>query len=273
MKTIYLLCSIILFFSSCSNEYTPPPQQKENVPVVLGEAVQNEYFKITLTNARNRTYPENKSVVSIKEVSLWDSSNNFLDKLAAQGNNKRKSNQKAEAGKSYILKFKYDNEEITAKTTIPSSFTANIHRKTQLSNDSLLVELSIKNNASSTDDSFYVIECWASINKKQTKLPFANNDSFIHNNKYGMLSSPFKRLFFSSTSPQQLSIKFLSNIYLYFKDGDSLIIKIKSVNPDYYKYLYNTEIQLQNEEFYLPNNANGYLGVWGGAYEETLTIF
>ncbi len=258
------LLYILLFccFISCSKEYTPSPQQEKDIPVVLGEITANKPISVVLTNAKNITYPNYVSSEKFSDVVLFDSNKNNLDTLILQEKNYWKSNYKVQAKKNYTLQFKYKNNKINVKTEIPSSFSYKILEQKILSKDTLLLKLTIEDIS---DDSFYVIECWQYANNNYSKLSFLNNNKFTDNNKYHELSSPYKRLFFKTSVPRQITLKIITNLYLITSKDKFIEIRIKSVNHNYYEYLYNYEHQLQNEEFYLPNN-NEYLGVLGGSY-------
>ncbi len=262
MRKLPYLLLLICYFSSCSKEYTPSPQQEKDVPVILGEITPNKPIDIILTNAKNITSPNYVSSEKFSNVVLLDSNENNLDTLTFQENNYWKSNYKVQPNENYTLQFQYKNNKINAKTKIPSSFYAEILEQETLSNDTLLLKLTIEDVS---DDSFYVVECWQYANNNYSKLSFLNNDKFTDNNKYHELYSPYKRLFFKTSIPRQITLKIITDPYSISSEDKFIEIRVKNVNYNYYEYLYNYEHQLQDEEFYLPNN-NKYLGVLGGSY-------
>ncbi len=264
---IYILV-VVWSCISCSKEYTPTPQKGKELPVVLGEITPDKTINVVLSDAKNITLAAERKSGLFSDVLLLDNKGNSLDTFKLQEKNRWTSNFSAKAGNNYKLRFKYRNKTIEANTKIPSVFTAKITEKQLPAYDTLLLKIDIANM---DKDSFFVVECWQYSKGYYSKLLFLNNNRFTDNIKYSELSAPYGRLFFKTSSSQQITLKiigdnFPSNLKDIFTE-----IRVKKVSRSYYDYLYNYELQQQDEEFYLPYNSN-YLGVWGGAYNVVFKI-
>ncbi len=271
MRYFVYLFLLILCCNSCSKEYTPPPKREQFLPVILGEISPNKRISVVLNNAKNITSPENENRAIFSNVVLLDSTSNLLSTFNQKENNRWESDFQVEAKKNYSLQFKYDGKTIKATTRIPSPFSCEILEKSLPSHDTLQIKVSIK-KSNPMEKASYVVECWQRDNSGYTKLAFTNNDTFTDNYKYRELRPPFKRLFFKISQSKHFSINILREFYTPPTKDKSIEIRIKSLSTHYYDYLYNYELQLQDDGFYLPNNNNGYLGIWGGCYTVVLQV-
>lgn len=264
----YFLYFILLIWSfiSCSKEYTPPPQEMKEIPVVLGEISPNKDISIVLSQAKNITLPNNENKGIFKNVILLDSIGNELGRFSQQDEKHWNCDYKTQANSVYTLQFEYNNKEIKVETKTPAPFSTKIIKQTPF-NDTLSLNVLVM--PISQDLAYYVVECWQYFNGEYANLSMINTDNFTDNFNYKELTSPFGRLFFKTSTAKQLKLKIIPEFSLTPNTRDFIEIRVKSVQKKYYEYLYNYELQKQGETIYLPNNSD-YLGVFAGAYNVVL---
>ncbi len=265
MRYFLYILTILSITVSCSEEYTPKPQKEKNYPVVLGELSQNKSVSILLNNARNiteTTPPPHKILFS--KVELLDNAKKPITKLVQKENNRWESDFTTQEDNTYYLQFNWNNKTITIETTVPPACIAEITKKQGNPVDSLSLNITISTSAH-LENYFYIIECW----QHYKRLPFDSNSSISDNYKYGELTAPYHRLFVKTQKKQQeIEITIAKNLIA----ENSAEIRIKSVTPKFYNYLYHKELQEQDDNFFLPKLNTEYLGVLGGSYTLSLKL-
>ncbi|WP_159441034.1 DUF4249 family protein [Pedobacter caeni] len=183
----------------------------------------------------------------------------------------------AQFGKAYQLNIKSKNQEVNALCTIPLSFTANAelndnNRSTIRLN---LPETNVPALIIALESRSYRMEGNSIVYLDDWKyITMECEDPATDNIRYGELSAPYFKLFV----PAKATARQLNFTPEYQNGMRKFRIHIKSVEPTYYKYVYDYEYLKKNNfdganSFIgLQSNINNGLGIFAGVYEKVIEL-
>ncbi len=268
-RLLYIAFAIFLSAAGCTTEIDIKPVGEKEKLVVLGEISASDSVIVHLSMAKNVSQ-EAVPVPSLTnaQVQLFDTQNNLVTTLQHRQNNKWSSPFITAAQQTYHFKATVNGKTAEITTTIPRAFSAIITK--QESYSGLITEVTIQINNENKSAAYYVIEYLQAKNNGGLKLQsIESSDPKTDNYIYNELSKPYDRLFVrTDNSKKTVTLRILKpNL------DEKYVLRIKSVDPDYYRYLYNYEVQKDNYSLMeLSPSDQSYLGILGGVYKIDFSI-
>ncbi len=255
-----LLLQVLLALVSCQKTLKISPRGEDSLPVLMGELNQLYPAVLSLTTASNNTKPSS-TIQPITNADVSITNNTVGNTTSFQYNTKKKrweSSMVTLPENNYTLSVKIENKMLQTTIQMPAPFTAFLSQ-TSASN---IFKLTIENK--NPKMSYYIIECVRTNSNGEKHLTeMRSPDAFTDNYIYGEFPEPYIRLFFRSICKK----KVVKVVFAPF-DSDQYKIIIKSVNKDYYNYMYNYEIQKSRNIFNTPlhTSEKNYFGKVGACY-------
>lgn len=293
-----LILFTLITFLSCEKNITYSTQQDGKL-VVLSEINQQDSLKVNLS--RSNTGFSNVDNALVKLTNL---ETNVSEPLAPQGHGNY-TGDKTQSGVNYKLSVQYSDKTLESFQTIPPSFNLKANsvgksvvsvliesdhsqqrfftfellakyyqiryfyllnnQRFEVQSDSLLIEMEGKNpNLITIRDTTFA--------NQLIRLKFLTSDPKTENVKYNELKGIVGRIFLIQKE------KYVNLDLNFSRPANAmLILKAKSVTPEYFRYLYAMDLQVANVAigYYnipLTGNISNALGIFGAAYVKQIPL-
>ncbi|WP_329905472.1 DUF4249 family protein [Porphyromonas pogonae] len=211
----------------------------------------------------------------VKTVYIEDRDGNVLTELKNTEKHIWESKYHLEYPSLYFLRIVCNNEYIINKFEIPPKIKVKDSISFYLDYEFFNAFITFEDNI--TNDEYYIIEFPYNLKSgKQSLMSIQCLDEYSDNILYNEIKPPYKRIFVKRTHihrPKEL----LFNIdYSNYDERDSLSLRIRRVEKEFYDYLYSYEIQKtspENSAILSPQNPM-FLGIIGGTstYESKIKL-
>lgn len=274
-KRSFFLLAYFVFLTGCEESIEPKFTDASKIAVTAELiAGQPPVIHAVELNSIGKTGPP--KTIEDAEVSVQDLQTKEIFSCLPLSNGYWKNERfQAQSGKTYQLTIKSKNQEVNALCTIPLPFTANAEF-----NDNN--ETSIRLNLPDANVTPLIISLESrSYRMEGTDIVYQGNWEYINmkcedaatdNIRYGELSAPYLKLFV----PAKTTARQLIFTPEYQNGMRKFRIHVKSVEPAYYKYVYDYEYLKKNNfdgansYIGLQSNINNGLGIFAGVYEKVI---
>ncbi|MDO5664535.1 MAG: DUF4249 family protein [Bacteroidia bacterium] len=265
-KLAYIVLLIALLFVNCTRELAIKPVGEKNMLVVLGEVRTSDSIVVHLSTAKNVSLPgSSQEPVNHAKIQIFDAQHNLKAELRKSGINKWSSPFIPSAGGKYTFKIETDERKAQLSVVLPKDFSARIIKQT--SYNDVLMEVTLQMENVGRIRSNYVVE-YLQVKNNGLQLQYIEcPDTKTDNNIYNELTSPFKRIFLKADNSTATLTMRVAKPNL----SEKYIMRIKSVDNAYYRYLYSYEVQKDNVYAFMDFISDpNYVGILGGVNKKDI---
>ncbi|NQX40726.1 DUF4249 family protein [Pedobacter steynii] len=263
---------------SCEETITPKLPEESKI-AVTAQLTSGQAPVLHIVEINNINKQESPKTIENAEVSIQDvQTKEIFSCLPLSDGYWKNERFQAQPGKTYQLNVKTKNREVNAVCTVPSSFTTSAERSDDQNESTITLQLPVPNLSPLVltmeartyrmeGTNIVYLSNWEKVNMKC-------KDAATDNIRYQELPAPYSKLFL----PAKTTIKQLVFSPEYQNGLRKFRVHVKSVEPVYYKYLYDYEYLKNNNSngansyIGLQSNINNGLGIFGGVYENVIAL-
>ncbi|WP_062052909.1 DUF4249 family protein [Aquimarina longa] len=283
----YLLVLTPLFFivfNSCEDKKIEVPLMGSQQELALtGELNQVDTIQVILAKAGNLTIGSQIEEIKQGEVLILNDKDEIIDQLFYNNNKKKwKSNKlnQIKVDSTYKIDVQLGAKKLMSTTVIPNPIDVTIVEITEKETE-ILIDIDIENpNQSSAFSTISLLSkqknSFVNLTNEYFRVAISTNDEETDNIKFNELRTPFSKLFLSVKGDKKKRLRFSVKKEDMDIENYNYFIWTKSTKKQYYKYLYDYEVQKNTLDFtnlpQLQSNINGGLGFWGGCFKDVKKI-
>ncbi|PKV50268.1 uncharacterized protein DUF4249 [Aquimarina sp. MAR_2010_214] len=287
MRTHLLIPITIFLFlmNSCKEESIELPVfEKENKIALIGELNQTDPTQIVLAEAGNLTTGSPIKVIKEGKVVILDTEDKIVDELYYDKETKKWKSiglNQIKAGLRYKISAQLDKQVITSSTLVPKPIDVTITKVTKEVSE-VFIEINIENpNEISVSCTIAILSKIKSINDPfptdgYSRTPIYTNDEETDNYRFNEFTPPFNKVFLQVKEKAKKRIRISVKKNDLDTEFDDYFLWVKSMEKNYYKYLYDYEIQKQVLTYanlpQLNSNITEGVGFWGGCFKSSQKI-
>lgn len=276
-KRLVLWLVLLVFLTGC-NETIAPKLRDESKIAVTAELVAGQPPVLHIVELNNIGQKETAKIIENAEVYMQDLQTKEIYPCLPLSDGYWKNERfQAQPGKTYQLNVKTKNNEVNAVCTVPPAFTISASQNdnnettitinlSEANSTPLIITLEARSYRMEGTNIVY-LDSWESMAMKC-------NDAVTDNIRYGELLAPYLKLFVpAKTTAKQLILAPVDQ-----NGMKKFRVHLKSVEPLYYKYVYDYEYLKSNNSYSvnsyiaLQSNVNNGLGIFAGVYEKVIEL-
>lgn len=248
---------------------------------LIGEINQIDTVAVALVKTGNLITGETAEPIANALISLLNQNQEIISNFSFNTFKKWQTNllPAIQAGEKYTINAQINGEQLSATTQIPLPIIARLVN-TLMVDQSIYLDIEIENP--NNLDAFCTVELLSQtvetndngesiIGKAYTSILINTEDKETDNYIYNELTAPYSKIFIHLEKNEKKILR-INSAYIY-DFNNKYCLWIKSLESDYYKYMYNSE--LQNNQYLndisllvqLNDNITNGIGFWGGCYK------
>lgn len=279
----YLLVLTPLFlilFNSCEEKKIEASlKESQQKLALIGELNQLDTIQVILAEAGNLSTGSKIKAIKRGTVLILNNKDEVIDQLFYSDKNKKwKSNKlnQIETNSTYKISAQLDAKKIISTTLVPNPVEVTIIKTTKKESE-ILIDLDIENfNQSSAFCTISLLSKpkgnFVSSTNKYFRVAIFTNEKDTDNIRFNEFTPPFSKLFLTVKKDTKKRLRFSVKKEELSIENNNYFIWIKSTEKQYYKYLYDYEVQKDILSFMdlpqLKSNVENGLGFFGGCFKD-----